>query len=218
VTPLDEPAHEAIRLFHLARSLFDRGLTPGRSGNLSARLADNSVLVTPSGSSLRDLMPSGLSRVSPHGVLVSGPEPSKETFLHLAIYRARPETHAVAHTHSTHATAISCLADRDPQNVLPSLTGYYAMRVARLPLLPYHPPGDQALGPRAEAAARDHHALLLANHGPIAAGRDIEDAVDIIEEIEEAARLFFILNGQPRRTLTTETSVGDRHQQSTPRV
>jgi ribulose-5-phosphate 4-epimerase/fuculose-1-phosphate aldolase len=217
VTPLDEPAHEAIRLCHLARSLFDRGLTPGRSGNLSARLADNSVLVTPSGSSLRDLMPSGLSRVSPHGVLVSGPEPSKETFLHLAIYRARPETHAVAHTHSTHATAISCLADRDPQNVLPSLTGYYAMRVARLPLLPYHPPGDQALGPRAEAAARDHHALLLANHGPIAAGRDIEDAV-VIEEIEEAARLFFILNGQPRRTLTTETSVGDRHQQPTPRV
>jgi ribulose-5-phosphate 4-epimerase/fuculose-1-phosphate aldolase len=200
VTPVDEPAHEATRLCHLARSLFDRGLTPGRSGNLSARLADNSVLVTPSGNSLGELMPSDLSRVSPDGVLVSGPEPSKETFLHLAIYRARPETHAVAHTHSTHATAISCLADRDPQDVLPSLTGYYAMRVGKLPLLPYHPPGDQALGPIAEAAARDHHALLLANHGPIAAGTDIEEAVDIIEEIEEAARLFFILDRHPVRT------------------
>jgi ribulose-5-phosphate 4-epimerase/fuculose-1-phosphate aldolase len=200
VTRVDEPAHEATRLCHLARSLFDRGLTPGRSGNLSARLADNSVLVTPSGNSLRELMPSDLSRVSPDGVLVRGPEPSKETFLHLAIYRARPETHAVAHTHSTHATAISCMADRDPQDVLPSLTGYYAMRVGKLPLLPYHLPGNQALGPIAEAAARDHHALLLANHGPIAAGTDIEEAVDIIEEIEVAARLFFILDRHPVRT------------------
>jgi ribulose-5-phosphate 4-epimerase/fuculose-1-phosphate aldolase len=177
-------------------SLFARGLTHGRTGNLSVRL-DDRVLVTPSGVSLGDLTPVLLAEVALDGTHLAGPAPSKETFLHLALYRARPDAAAVAHTHSTHTAAVSCLADVDDTDALPRLTAYYAMRVGRLPRLPFHAPGDPALGPVAERAARSHHALLLANHGAIAAGPDLASAVDVIEEIEETARLFFLLCRRP---------------------
>ena len=174
------------------RSLFARGLTHGRTGNLSVRL-EARVLVTPSGASLGDLTPDFLAEVALDGTHLSGPTPSKETFLHLALYRARPDAGAVAHTHSTHTAAVSCLADIDGTDALPRLTAYYAMRVGHLPRLPFHAPGDHALGPVAEHAARSHHAILLANHGAITAGTDLASAVDVIEEIEETARLFFLL-------------------------
>lgn len=119
-------------------------------------------------------------------------------------YRARPGAHAVVHLHSTHAAAVSCLADADPANALPPLTAYYAMRVGTLPLLPYHAPGDTALGPLAEEAARSHHAVLLANHGPVVAGATLEQAADAIEEVEETARLHFLLRGHRTRPLTPE--------------
>jgi ribulose-5-phosphate 4-epimerase/fuculose-1-phosphate aldolase len=173
-------------------SLFARGLTHGRTGNLSVRLEDR-VLVTPSGVSLGDLTPDLLAEVALDGTHLTGPTPSKETFLHLALYRARPDAAAVAHTHSTHTAAVSCLADIDDNDALPRLTAYYTMRVGRLPRLPFHAPGNPALGPVAEHAARRHHALLLANHGAIAAGDNLASAVDVIEEIEETARLFFLL-------------------------
>lgn len=175
------------------QSLFARRLTHGRTGNLSVRLEDR-VLVTPSGISLGDLTPELLAEVALDGTHLTGPTPSKETFLHLALYRARPDATAVAHTHSTHTVAVSCLADIDDTDALPRLTAYYAMRVGRLPRLPFHAPGDPALGPVAEQAARSHHALLLANHGAIATGHDLASAVDVIEEIEETARLFFTLH------------------------
>jgi len=178
------------------RSMFARGLTHGRTGNLSVRLEDR-VLVTPSGVSLGDLTTDLLAEVALDGTHLTGPTPSKETFLHLALYRARPDAAAVAHTHSTHTAAVSCLADIDDTDALPRLTAYYAMRVGRLPRLPFHAPGDPALGPVAEQAARSHHALLLANHGAVAAGDNLSSAVDVIEEIEETARLFFLLRQRP---------------------
>jgi ribulose-5-phosphate 4-epimerase/fuculose-1-phosphate aldolase len=187
---------EAAQLCRLGVSLFQRGLTPGRTGNLSVRLQDDTILISPSGTSMGDLDPETLSRVSLDGAHLDGLPPSKETFLHLALYKARPQDQGVAHTHSTHAAAVSCLADLDDDNALPPLTAYYAMRVGRLPRLPYYSPGDNALGPIAQSTARSHTALLLSNHGPIASGRDLATAVDVIEEIEETSRLFLLLHGR----------------------
>lgn len=180
----------------LGASFFTRGLTFGRTGNLSAVDADGTVLMTPSGIALDKLDATRLSRVSVDGRHVDGPKPTKEAFLHLAIYRARPQEKAVVHTHSTYSVAVSCLRDVDPANALPPLTAYYAMRVGALPLLPYHAPGDETLGALAELAAARHHALLLANHGPVVAGADLASAADALEEIEETAKLALLLRGQ----------------------
>lgn len=182
-------------IVRLGASFFARGLTFGRTGNLSAVDADGSVWMTPTGVSLGELSPTALSRVSTAGEHVSGPAPTKEAFLHLAMYRARPRARAVVHTHSTYSVAVSCLRDVDPRDALPPLTAYYAMRVGTLPLLPYHAPGDPRLGAIAELGAADHHALLLANHGAIVAGETLSSAAEAIEEIEETAKLFFILDG-----------------------
>ena len=182
------------------RSLFARGLTHGRTGNLSVRKHDR-ILVTPSGVSLGDLTPEQLSEVNLDGTHLSGPKPSKETFLHLALYRARPTAAAVAHTHSTHTAALSCLVDVDDADALPPLTAYYVMRVGQLPRLPYYAPGDPDLGPLVETAAHRHHALLLSNHGAVAASDTLATAVDVIEEVEETARVFFILHQHRARVV-----------------
>ncbi|GAA1852994.1 hypothetical protein GCM10009836_36360 [Pseudonocardia ailaonensis] len=132
----------------------------------------------------------------------SGPKPSKEAFLHAAILRARPGAHAVVHTHSTHSAAVSCLNGLDITNALPPLTAYYAMRVGRLPLLPYHAPGDTSLAAHAETTAATRHAMLLSNHGPVVAGASLAAAMDALEELEETAKLFLLLRGLPVNPLT----------------
>jgi ribulose-5-phosphate 4-epimerase/fuculose-1-phosphate aldolase len=192
----------ASDIVELGASFFSRGLTFGRTGNLSAVDTDGTILMTPTGISLERLQTRSLSRVAPDGQHIGGPPPTKEAFLHLAIYRARPHAGAVVHTHSTHSVAVSCLRDVDTRNALPVLTAYYAMRVGELPLLPYHAPGDQSLGAVAELAAARHHALLLANHGPIVAGDDLASAADALEEIEETAKLHLLLRGHEVRTVT----------------
>lgn len=183
-------------------SLFGRRLTHGRTGNLSIRDGDR-VVCTPTGSSLGALEAGRLSVVDAEtGRLLEGPLPTKETFLHMALYAARPTARAVVHLHSTHAVAVSCLQDVNPSDVLPPLTAYYAMRVGKLPLLPFHAPGDPNLGPHVQDVAVRHHAMLLANHGPVVAGDDLAGAVDAIEELEETARLFLLLQGLASRPLT----------------
>ena len=186
-----------------ARSLFSRGLTHGSTGNLSVRVGDE-ILVTPTGSSLGTVEAHQLSIIDLSGRHVDGARPSKEAFLHAAVLRARPSAAAVVHTHSTYSAAVSCMDGLDPHNALPPLTAYFAMRVGRLPLLPYHAPGDTTLGPLAEDTARDHSAILLSNHGPVVAGADLNAAMDAIEELEETAKLFLLLRGVPTRPLTTQ--------------
>lgn len=185
-----------------ARSLFDRGLTHGSTGNISVR-SEGGVLVTPTGSSLGTVTAEDLSLIDDAGRHVSGPAPSKEAFLHAAVLRARPGAHAVVHTHSTHAAAVSCMAGLDPDDALPPLTAYFAMRIGRLPLLPYHAPGDDSLEALAERTARDHVALLLSNHGPVVAGATLSAAMDALEELEETAKLFLLLRGVATRPLTS---------------
>lgn len=192
-------ARDAIA--RLAKSLFDRGLTFGSSGNISVRL-DDGWLMTPTGSSLGSLDPARISRLDAAGRHLSGDEPTKESLLHIAMYEERPSAGAVVHLHSTHSVAVSCLADIDPADVLPPITAYYVMRVGTLPLAPYFPPGDPGLAGAVRALASRHHAVLLANHGPVVAGRSLEDAVYATEELEETARLFLLLRGARARWLT----------------
>ena len=176
----------------LAKSLFERGLTIGSSGNISVRL-DDGWLMTPTGSSMGNLDPNEISKVDLDGNLISGKSPTKESFLHIAMYDERPDSGAVVHLHSTHSVAVSCLADIDKKNVLPPITAYYVMKIGKLPLVPYFPPGDINLARAVKEMASSHHAVLLANHGPVVAGKTLEDAVYAIEELEETARLFLLL-------------------------
>jgi ribulose-5-phosphate 4-epimerase/fuculose-1-phosphate aldolase len=191
------------QIVELGASLFARRLTFGRTGNISVRARDG-VLLTPTGGSLGALDPDDLSVIDIAGRHLDGPKPSKEAFLHAAVYRARPDVGAVIHLHSTYSVAVSCLADVDPADVLPPLTAYYVMRVGRLPLLPYHAPGDATLEPLAERTARTDHAFLLANHGPVVAGVDLAGAADAVEELEETARLHLLLQGHRTRPLTPD--------------
>jgi ribulose-5-phosphate 4-epimerase/fuculose-1-phosphate aldolase len=186
-----------------ARSLFDRGLSPGTSGNISVR-AGEGFLMTPTGSSFGALDPDRLSRLDAAGSHLDGDPPTKESPLHLAMYEQRPDANAIVHLHSTHAVAVACLDDVDPDDVLPPLTPYYVMRVGRLPLVPYARPGDAALAEAVRERAGKSHALLLANHGPIVAGRSLDAAASAIEEIEETAKLVLLLRGLPTRLLSAE--------------
>ena len=187
----------------MGRSMFERRLTFGSSGNISIKIADG-WLMTPTGSSLGRLDPARLSKLDPQGQLISGDAPTKESFLHLAMYRERAKAGAVVHLHATHSVAVSCLDGLDPEDVLPPITAYYVMRVGKLPLIPYYAPGDKILGEAVGRAAAKHNAVLLANHGPVVAGTSLSAAVDAIEELEETARLYLLLHGRPTRYLSRE--------------
>ena len=191
------------RICAVGRSLFERGLTAGSSGNLSARL-DDGYLLTPTGSSLGALDPARLSKLDPEGRTIAGDPPSKEAFLHRALYVARPKAGAVVHLHSTHAAAVSCLDGLDPAECLPPLTPYFVMKIGRLPLVPSHRPGDPHLGEVVRGLAARSAAVLLANHGPVVSGASLDDAVNAAEELEETAKLFLLLRGQPVRALTPD--------------
>ena len=191
------------------RSLFDRGLAPGSSGNISTRVTDG-WLLTPTDSCLGTLDPARLSKLNWDGRLVSGDPPSKEAFLHRAMYEARPAAGAIVHLHSTCSAAVSCMDGLDAADCLPPLTAYYVMKVGRLPLIPYHRPGDPALGQALRALAPHHAAVLLANHGPVVSGPTLEAALYAIEELEETAKLFLLLRHVPTRPLN-DAQIAELH-------
>jgi 3-dehydro-4-phosphotetronate decarboxylase len=192
-------AREAI--CEIGASIFNRGLTAGSSGNISVRV-DDGWLMTPTNASLGRLDPARLSHLDDNGNLVGGDAPTKESFLHRVMYEERNDTGAVVHLHSTHSVAVSCLAEVDPHDVLPPITAYYVMRIGRLPLVPYFRPGDMALAEAVRGFAGRHHAVLLANHGPVVAGSSLDAAVNAIEELEETAKLYLMLRGAETRFLT----------------
>ena len=197
------PSHVAAQEIVAAGAALEAaGLAPAASGNLSVRTADG-MLLTPTGTRLGALEAAQLARLDEAGTRLSGPSPSKEAPLHLAIYRARPDARAIVHLHAPHAVAVSCLADLDPDDALPAYTAYRVMRIGRLPLVGYLPPGDPALGDAAAAAAPGAgRGLLLANHGLVAWGRDLDEAVAVAEEIEAAAALHLRLAGRAVRLLS----------------
>jgi len=184
--------------------LYARGLAHGSAGNLSVRLDDGSILVTPTNSSLGFLTPEQISKVSPEGDHLAGDPPSKEAFFHLAVYSERPAAKAIVHLHSTHAVAVSCLCHGNSSEVLPPLTAYQVMRIGRLPLVPYYRPGDRKLAEAVRGLAGNHKAMLLANHGPIVSGKSLQEAVHAYEELEETAKIFFLIGNRPASLLTCE--------------
>jgi ribulose-5-phosphate 4-epimerase/fuculose-1-phosphate aldolase len=195
-------ATEREAISTIGASIFARGLTAGSSGNISVR-TEEGWLMTPTNASLGRLDPARLSKLDPDGRLISGDPPTKESFLHRVMYEERRDTGAVVHLHSTHSVAVSCLAEIDPADVLPPITAYYVMRVGRLPLVPYFRPGDLDLAEAVRGFAGKHHAVLLANHGPVVAGSNLDAAVNAIEELEETAKLYLLLRGAKTRYLTT---------------
>ena len=194
---------------YFGKSLFDRGLTPGSSGNISARV-DGGWLMTPTNSCLGRLDPATLSKVDDRGNSISGDKPTKEAFLHLSMYAERPAASAIVHLHSTHSVAVSVLADTDPDDPIPPITAYYVMKIGKLALLPYYAPGDLLLANAVKEVAGRHHAVLLANHGPVVAGKDLETAVYATEELEETAKLYLMLRGEKLKILSVE-QVGELH-------
>lgn len=201
---MTEQTRAREQIVKVGKSIFDRGLTFGSTGNISLRLSDGSMLMTPTNASLGDLDPGRLSLLSAEGQHLAGDKPTKEAFLHQCLYCAHPEAGAVVHLHSTHSVAVSILAEVDPADVLPPLTAYYVMRVGRLPLVPYFPPGDPALAQAVARAAAESHAVLLSNHGPVVCGATLQEAQYATEELEETARLFLMLQGHKLRPLTAD--------------
>lgn len=191
----------------LARSLFERGLTAGSTGNLSVRVAGG-FLMTPTNASFGFLDPTRLSKLDENGDWVSGDKPTKEAFLHLAMYRALPSRQSISHLHSTHSVCLSCLSDIDPENMIKPYTPYLTMRVGRVALAPYYRPGDDALGPVIERLGKSHNGIVIANHGPVVAGKSLRDAVFAIEELEESARIQLLLSGKSANTLN-ESQLAD---------
>ncbi|MEH7912239.1 aldolase [Rhizobium laguerreae] len=181
------------------RSLFERGLTPGSSGNISLRLEDGGWLVTPTNASLGFLDPARISRLDAEGRLLSGDKPTKEIPLHTALYDTRGSARAIVHLHSTHAVALTMLPEIDSRAALPPMTPYYLMRAGETALVPYYRPGDPAVADAIRGLAGKYSSVLLANHGPVVAGDSLEAAVFATEELEETAKLYLLLrNLNPR--------------------
>src|ERR1051326_4801330 len=185
-----------------ARSLFERGLTPGSSGNISVRCEDGGWLVTPTNASLGFLDPARLSRLDATGKLARGDAPTKEVPLHPALYQTRRSARAVVHLHSTHSVALSMLPEIDPRAALPPMTAYYLMKCGATALVPYYRPGDPAVADAIRGLAGKYASVLLANHGPVMAGDSLEAAVFAMEELEETAKLYLLLRNLNPRYLT----------------
>ena len=186
----------------LAKSMFDRGLTGGSTGNISARTEDGGLLVSPTGTSFGRLDPGRLSRFDANGQHIDGDPPTKEMPLHTAFYDTRSTAGAVVHLHSCHAVALSMMPDADTDNFLPPLTPYGIMKLGKVKLLPFFLPGDPAMGDAVRGLAGKRSAVMLANHGPVVAGKDIEAACNAIEELEDTARLAMLTRGLSPQMLT----------------
>ncbi|EMQ2085181.1 aldolase [Salmonella enterica subsp. enterica] len=192
------------QMVSLANSMFMRGYSSGGAGNLSTRLPDDGFLVTPTNSSFGSLNPATLSKLDAQGNWLSGDKPSKESLMHLAFYRQRADIGGIVHLHSPFLTALSCLPDRDPLDCLPPITPYFVMRTGRLPLIPYLRPGHPRLADEVAKLAPDHNAMLLANHGPVVGGANLREATFNAEELEDTARVWFMLRPCGMNTLTGE--------------
>lgn len=198
----DTALRETICL--LAKSLFDRGLTGGSTGNISSRTADGGLLVSPTGTSFGRLDPARLSHFDASGNLIDGDPPTKELPLHTAFYETRASTGAVVHLHSCHSVALSMLPGVDPDNFLPPLTPYAIMKLGKVKLLPFFVPGDPAMGDAVRDLTGTRAAVMLANHGPVVSGKTVESACEAIEEFEDTARIALLTRGMNPRALTEE--------------
>lgn len=184
------------------KSYYLRGYSVGSAGNMSVRLPDGHILATPTNSCLGYLDEDRLAKVTMQGEQIDGDKMSKEIAFHLAIYRQRPECNAIVHLHSTYLTALSCCADIDPDNIIKPFTPYYVMKIGKMPLLPYFKPGSAMIAQTLSQRAHEANAFLLANHGPVVLGTSLTEAVNAMDELEETAKLMFLLKNANVRYLS----------------
>ena len=201
---MSEEARLREQICELARSMFDRGLTHGSTGNISARTSNGGLLVSPTGTSFGRLDPGRLSHFDTAGRLIGGDRPTKEMPLHSAFYDTRSSAGAVVHLHSSHSVAFSMLPGADPEDFLPPMTPYGIMKLGKVKLLPFFLPGDPAMGEAVRGLAGKRSAVMLANHGPVVAGKDVEAACNAVEELEQTAKLALLLRGADAQMLTPE--------------
>jgi ribulose-5-phosphate 4-epimerase/fuculose-1-phosphate aldolase len=198
-----EENRQREKIARLSRSLYERGLTAGSSGNISVRLEDG-WLLTPTNACLGELDPARIAKLDWEGRHLAGDPPSKEAFLHRSMYEERSAAGAIVHLHSTHSAAVSCMSGLDHADCIPPLTPYFVMKIGRLPLVPYFRPGDQALAGAIRGLASRHSAVLLSNHGPVVSGTSLEAAIYATEELEETAKLFLLLRNTPTQCLNAD--------------
>ena len=174
------------------KSLFDRGKTAGSSANLSF-LHDGCIYITGTGTCFGALTPDSFAVLDETGAHVGGVAPSKEHPLHMSLYKKLPEVGAIIHTHSLYSVIWSCLPHSDPTDVIPAYTPYLRMRLGNVCLVPYAPPGSKELFELFSQRVVSSAGYLLANHGPIVGGSDILSAFYSLEELEESARVAWLL-------------------------
>ncbi len=201
---MSEEALLREQICELAKSMFDRGLTGGSTGNISSRTPDGGLIVSPTGTSFGRLDPAKLSRFDASGGHIDGDMPTKEMPLHAAFYETRSTAGAVVHLHSCHSVAWSMMPDVDEDNFLPPMTPYSIMKLGKVKLLPFFLPGDPAMGEAVRGLAGKRSAVMLANHGPVVAGKDVEAACNAIEELEDTARLAMMMRGFDTNVLTQD--------------
>lgn len=203
--------HEALRheICRVGRSLFERGYVHASAGNISARLpAGGGFLITPTDACLGALQPERLAQVADDGSQTGGDRASKTLVLHRRIYAAAPEANCVIHTHSTHLVALTLagpgLGVWQPDTILPPITPYFVMKVGRVPLIPYHRPGDPAVGDlvaeaieRARLRGAPLRAVMLDRLGPNVWHDSPASAMATLEELEETARLWLMTSPRP---------------------
>ena len=196
---------QALReeICRIGASLYSRGHAHGSAGNISVR-TDHGYLITPTDACLGRLDPARLAEVDAGGVQTGGDRASKTLVLHRRIYAADPEARCVIHTHSTHLVALTLAGVWRPDDILPPITPYYVMKVGHVPLVPYHRPGDPAVGDevaRRIAAMRDAgtpiRAVMLERLGPNVWHRSPDEACTVLEELEETARLWLLSRPAP---------------------
>lgn len=190
-----------IQMVRFCKSLYERGYMAGGAGNVSVRVDGSTILATPTGSCLGRLVADELSLVDNSGMLISGKKPSKEVKSHLALYKD-PNVHAVVHLHSTWTTRLSCIADIDTNEIIKPFTPYFVMKIGRIEMIPYYPPGDDRLAEALGKWAGKRNAFLLQNHGPVITGSSLEVAMDLMEEFEETAKLVYLLKDEKVRYLS----------------
>jgi 3-dehydro-4-phosphotetronate decarboxylase len=191
------------QLVRAGRHLTDLGLSPGTSGNVSARAGEN-MLMSPTGVPLGELTTDELSVVSLDGTHLDGPRPSKEHPLHAAFYRREPHTAAVVHLHSLNAVAVSLLPSHSERSAIAPLTPYFVMRVGQTPAIPYAPPGDPAQAELIRSLPFRFRAVLLRNHGPVTSGTSVDEAVAAAVELEEVSKVALAVRGADTMPLSGE--------------
>jgi ribulose-5-phosphate 4-epimerase/fuculose-1-phosphate aldolase len=198
-------------------SLFARGYVHATAGNISVR-TDTGYLITPTDACLGALEPARLAEVDADGVQTAGDRASKSLALHRRIYEADPQARCVIHTHSTHLVALTLAGVWQQGDILPPITPYFVMKVGHVPLVPYHRPGDPAVGDEVarrivamQAAGTPIRAVMLDRLGPNVWHRSPAEASAVLEELAETARLWLMTT--PRPLPLTEAQIEDLRRQ-----